>query len=244
MAEVGNITQVDASYAAGPYEVVPLGLSQFLGVNANAASSGTTYPTGTQTLGSGPPLNIVRPVRGFRMPHGIRTCFYDTFRAPLASGSGGVFTTGLAVELLLALDPIQANADTTGLYKAAFDVAITNINTSAGGTTLATTYCTPDDSLFITNSATCATTSAVQQTATLPTGILTSALTSGGYTYPVGTYVGGFVILVVTILKAATGSSPMVNGEWGLIRIRRLGDNSSDTSPGTMVLVNYSIYGN
>lgn len=214
--ETGPIVDIDVANLTGPYEQVGLGLDANLGnvYNSGAASGLTgdhttvaTAYTSTQTTGTS---NIVRRIRGFRMPPKVKTVFYYPFRVP--SGSlGGALTNGITFELLLAMDPNANNADISGT-KAYFDVCGIKIN-SASQTYGATTV-TPDD--YVLGTVTCV----ANQTAALPTTV------------------GCFHVHNLAATNACL-STPAV-GEWILVRIRRLGDHQLDTNTGFIDLVSVS----
>ena len=219
--ETGPVLDLIAQDITNPYEVVQLGLAANLGMayNANAGTGLTgdhttlasAYASGAVSL-SGAPPNIIKPVVGFPMPHGVKTCIYYPFRVP--SGSlGGALTSGLTFELLLAMHPNANDADLSGTV-AYFDFVGTKINASsqaAGATTN-----TPDDFMFST------TTCVAAATAALPTAV------------------SRFHVHSQAVTNAAL-NTPAV-GEWILVRIRRLGDHQLDTNVGSIVVVAVSAF--
>lgn len=143
------------------------------------------------------------PIRGFRLPHGIKTSFYFLVNFTATS----VMATGIKVDLAIVMDPETGNQDLTGT-KAYLDGIATAITS---GTT------TADDAAFASSTAVAA------QTAALPTA--------------------EDKILIHTITLPTTDNNSLAVDKWGLIRIRRLGDNASDTNLGTIVVVGVSVYG-
>lgn len=162
MAETGIVADIECVNVAGAYELVQLGLPQNLGniYNANAPTGltgdhttlATAYTT-TQVTGN---ANIIKPVRGFRMPEKVKSVFYYLLRVPL----NGALTTGVTFELMLAMDPILGNADLGGTLSY-FDVVGMKLQAAAAGALTAST--TPDD--FILSTTTCI----AAQTTALPT---------------------------------------------------------------------------
>ena len=182
-------------------------ITQTLGLDdRDHTTLASAYASGAVSL-SGAPPNIIKPVVGFPMPHGVKTCIYYPFRVP--SGSlGGALTSGLTFELLLAMHPNANDADLSGTV-AYFDFVGTKINASsqaAGATTN-----TPDDFMFST------TTCVAAATAALPTAV------------------SRFHVHSQAVTNAAL-NTPAV-GEWILVRIRRLGDHQLDTNVGSIVVV-------
>src|SRR5271165_1975052 len=208
VTELGPVLDFPSTDYAAPYGVVNLGLAPNLGLNYNAnAASGltgdhttlaTAYSGGAVSLNGAPP-NIINPVFGYRMPHGVKTCIYYPFRVP-SGALGGALTNGLNFELLLAMDPNANDADLSGTL-AYFDIVGTKINSSsqtAGATTL-----TPDDVMFGT------TTNFASQSTALPTAV------------------GRFHVHIMAVVNASL-NTPAV-GEWILVRTRRHGDHQLDT---------------
>lgn len=161
MAETGIVIDLEPVEATAPFELVNLGIAANLGQAYNSAAAtgdhttlASAYTTGYASVASAPP-NIVKPIRGYRMPHGVKSEIYLLFRVPL----GGALNTGITFEMVLAMDPVGGNADVTGT-KAYFDVVGAKLNASVGA---AFSSVTPDDSQFST------TTCFAAQTAALPT---------------------------------------------------------------------------
>lgn len=214
--ELGPIVDIDQTNLSSPYEQVGLGLDLNLG-NIYNSSGGTgltgdhttvaTAYTTTQTTGAS---NLIKRIKGIRMPPKVKSVFYYPFRVP-SGALGGALTTGITFELLLAMDPIVGDADISG-SKAYFDVCGIKIN-SASQTYGATTV-TPDD--YVLGTVTCV----ANQTAALPTNL------------------GCFHVHNLAATNACL-STPAV-GEWIMVRIRRLGDHQSDTNTGFISLVSIS----
>jgi hypothetical protein len=161
MAETGIVIDLEPVEATAPFELINLGIAANLGqaYNSTAATGDHTtlasaYTTGYASVGTAPP-NIVKPIRGWRMPHGVKSEIYLLFRVPLAT----TMTTGITFEMVIAVDPVGANGDVTGT-KAYFDVVGAKLNASVGA---AFSSVTPDDSQFST------TTCVALQTGALPT---------------------------------------------------------------------------
>jgi hypothetical protein len=181
------------------------------GLTGDHTTLATAYSGGATSLNGAPP-NIIKPVFGYSMPHGVKTCIYFPIRVP-SGALGGALTNGLTFELLLAMHPNANDADLSGAL-AYFDIVGTKIN-AASQTTGATTL-TPDDVMFGT------TTCIASQTGALPTAV------------------GRFHVHQMLVPNANL-NTPAV-GEWILIRLRRMGDHQLDTNVGAVVLVSLGVY--
>lgn len=217
--ELGPIIDIDQANIVGPYEAVGLGLDANLGNIYNSSGPtgltgdhttlATAYTTG-QTTGTS---NIIRRIRGFRMPPKVKSVFYYPFRIP-SGALAGALTSGVTFELLLAMDPNVFDADTHAesgsiTNRAYFDVCGIKINSATQ--TYGSTTVTPDD--FVLGTVTCV----ANATTALPTTP------------------GCFHVHNLAATNACL-STPAV-GEWIFVRIRRLGDHQLDTNAGFISIV-------
>lgn len=218
MADLGPlITTLDPVAFSGPYELVPLGNTNYLGQAYNATTgfgdhttlAGTAYGSGFASVGTVPP-NVIHPMRGIRMTNHVKTEIYYAFRLPAAAQM--TLTNGLTFELLLCTDSVAGNLDPVAAHVAYFDVCGAALNSSLQG---AITTKTPDDSTLTTVTTT------VLATGSLPTTAST------------------FYLHPIPCLTATLGIALSC---WSLIRIRRLADHQLDTYNGSLILAGMSVY--